>query len=322
MHGTLRLTLLAGVSALALAAAAQNVRAADLTPRMATKAPAAIVKESWTWWVEGGAFQTGGKAVNDFGDTIFGVFPGYNPDWGAEGAVGFDWSPQAYSPWHVSAQFRYGAARKSRSLDYVYTYTPGPSPVLVTSTGNEDLHESHWLVDFAVGREFGLGSSNAQWKIGVRVADLRAKVGIAETLTTATPAPSPFEFSYEQKSRFFGVGPRIGVEGETPLGGAWSLDWLGGVAVLFGERKFDTNNIETVGGSSISFAEDHSDHAAILNLDAQLGLSYWFNPNVKLTASYRFDGYFNAIRIYDTSGNLINVDRFYYGPMLRLTSKF
>jgi hypothetical protein len=43
---------------------------------------------------------------------------------------------------------------------------------------------------------------------------------------------------------------------------------------------------------------------------------------VKITASYRFDGYFNAIKEFDANGNLVDVNRFYQGPMLRLTSKF
>jgi len=41
-----------------------------------------------------------------------------------------------------------------------------------------------------------------------------------------------------------------------------------------------------------------------------------------MTASYRFDGYFNAIRTVNASGNLADVNRYYQGPMLRLTSKF
>jgi hypothetical protein len=56
--------------------------------------------------------------------------------------------------------------------------------------------------------------------------------------------------------------------------------------------------------------------------NAEAGLSYWLNPNLKITASYRFDGYFNAIKTFDANGNLVDVNRFYQGPMLRLTSKF
>lgn len=60
----LRLTLLAGVSVVALAAGAPNVSAADMAAPMAKKAPpptpAAVVKERWSWWLEGGAINPAG----------------------------------------------------------------------------------------------------------------------------------------------------------------------------------------------------------------------------------------------------------------------
>jgi len=54
--------------------------------------------------------------------------------------------------------------------------------------------------------------------------------------STATPRRPHDVFNAQTKSTFLGVGPRLGVVGETPLGGGWSFDWLAGVAVLFGER--------------------------------------------------------------------------------------
>lgn len=65
-----------------------------------------------------------------------------------------------------------------------------------------------------------------------------------------------------------------------------------------------------------------SDTAAVFNVDAQAGLSYWFSPSTKISASYRFDGYFHALRATGPTSQVVNVDRFYNGPMLRLTSKF
>ena len=50
-----------------------------------------------------------------------------------------------------------------------------------------------------------------------------------------------------------------------------------------------------------------------------LGLAFALNPNAILMVSYRFDGHWNALRIYDSNGNVTNLDRFYHGPMLRLT---
>src|SRR5260370_42622312 len=94
----LRLALLAGVSVVGLAAASTNAGAADMAAPMAKKAPppAAVVKDRWSWWIEGGAFGSGGGDVNFAGPV------GLKPNWGAEGAIGFDWQAAAFAPWHFS----------------------------------------------------------------------------------------------------------------------------------------------------------------------------------------------------------------------------
>jgi hypothetical protein len=51
----------------------------------------------------------------------------------------------------------------------------------------------------------------------------------------------------------------------------------------------------------------------------QAGLSYWFSPTMKISASYRFDGYFRALKTFGSAGNITTVDRFYNGPVLGLT---
>jgi hypothetical protein len=341
-HGSrLRLVLLAGASALALVAAAENVAAADHSVRMPKKAPPAVVNDTFTWWVEGGGFGTGGSAIQT---GVPGV-GGFRPNWGWEGAFGFDWKAQAFAPWHVSAQFRYGkATKKSKpfSVATAGTVAGGTTTYFGTASGSQDLRDDHWLVDFAVGREFGLGTTKAQWKLGVRVADLRSKLNVNGSFVGSTCtaffgcSPAAGVGTGEQKSKFFGVGPRLGVEGETPLGGSWTFDWLAGAAVLFGKRSLDRTVSWSGGTISGSLNQSFSDRVAVFNADAQAGLSYWFNPNVKLTASYRFDGYFNALKTFGSTGNvlvtsgggavvtssIVNIDRFYHGPMLRLTATY
>src|SRR5690348_6428545 len=101
----LRTALLAGASVVALAAAAPSAGAADMNKPMPMKAPptpAQVVKDTWTWWIEGEAFRTDGGKVG---------FPTFKPNWGGEGAVGFDWN--ALPQMHVVGQFRYGAASRN-----------------------------------------------------------------------------------------------------------------------------------------------------------------------------------------------------------------
>jgi len=306
----------------ALAAAGPSAGAAALNKPTLTKAPpiAPIAKDTWTWWIEGGAFHSDGGN--------FSQFPAFKPDWGGEGAVGFDWQP--FAPMHVVGQFRYGQASKSGPTSS--TFISGPTTIF--NTGTQNLKEDHWLIDFGIGRDFGLGNTHAMWTLGVRVVDLRAKLNSNGTfLATSSGSPvSAGAFSSQEKSTFVGAGPRFGVQGDIPLGGQWSIDWLAGAAVLFGERSVQLTSTTTSATGTATLLAHASDSPAIFNVDAQAGLSYWFSPNLKFTVSYRFDEYFRALKnVTVASTNLgtggpvlvsSNIDPSFSGPMVRLTSKF
>jgi hypothetical protein len=106
------------------------------------------------------------------------------------------------------------------------------------------------------------------------------------------------------------------------------LDYGGGVDVLFGNRSFDSNSSMRLTITSrptsgtVTTATHSSSAGAVFNLDGQAGISYQFNPNFKMTASYRFDGYWNALRTVNTSGAIVNENVFYYGPTLRASVSF
>jgi hypothetical protein len=100
------------------------------------------------------------------------------------------------------------------------------------------------------------------------------------------------------------------------------------VAVLFGERhssQVSTTILHPGGVTVVSFPGQASeDTTAVFNVDGQAGLSYWLSPNLKITASYRVDAYFSALKTIKpgTSTFSTNADQIYNGPMLRLTSSF
>lgn len=238
----------------------------------------------------------------------------------------------SWGTWHLSGQFRYGSAQKTQAFHAgigggasTTLITPGGGTTLITTaSNNEKIRDDHWLVDFAVGRDFGLGNANAQWKLGLRVADLRSRLTASGPLSVSLGTVGTF--ATQQNATFVGAGPRLGVEGSTPLGGGWSIDWLGGVALLVGERH-SSQSSQTIlhpgGVTVVSFPGVASeDTTAVFNVDGQAGLSYWFSPNLKITASYRVDAYFNALKTIKpgTSTFTQNVDQIYNGPMLRLTS--
>jgi hypothetical protein len=324
----LRIALLAGASVLALVAAAPNAGAADMSAPMAKKAPppAAIVKERWSWWIEGGAVDPSGDSFN-FGPRLSSI----KPKWGWEGAAGFDWMP-GWGPWHVSGQFRYGSAQKTQGFNsfgagFEHIVLPVGTTFVGTITNNEKIRDEHWVVDFAIGRDFGLGNANAQWKLGLRVVDLRARLTAGGITNTTGASVRNITFNTQQNATFVGAGPRLGVEGSTPLAAGWSFDWLAGAAVLIGERHTSQTNLAafpaSLGGAVLLTGQATENTAAVFNVDAQAGLSYWLNPNLKITASYRVDAYFNALKTIKAgtaNNSFVDVDQIFNGPMLRLTS--
>jgi hypothetical protein len=359
VHKHTRAVLLASVSVVALATLSSEVYAQPAPgptvarrPQPVPPTPVAVARPAWVWWGEGGPFHTSG-GVN-FGST---AIPGLSSSTplkvknGTEYAVGFDYAPAVWSPYHFSGQFRYGAAKRNTGslsqsailANPVFITAAGTSArttAFLTGSGSSEIKEHHWLVDFAVGRDFGLGAGQAQVKLGVRVADLtsntRGNGTICGGTTTSFGPPcfggSPITgvFSFTSRSRFLGVGPRLGIDGSHPLFGAWTLDYLGGVAVLFGDRKLDaSSNMSlvlnpTTGPAflNVSSAIHSSDNAAVLNLDGQAGISYWINQYFKLSASYRADWYQHALRTVNASGAIINESRLYHGPMFRATVLF
>src|SRR5581483_10207736 len=343
-----RFALFAGVSVAALAVASPDAMAADLPAKAPAYAPP-VAQNSWTWWVEGGAFSTSDPAAGPFPLSLSPPV-GIQPNIGGEGAIGFDSLLAAWPGYHISGQFRYGYAQRSGKTFPANIAVPSPPGVVFTTrttsvfakgAGSADIKEHHWLVDIMIGRDFHLGSGDAQVKAGIRVADIYAKItGNGSVSGGDAPggggSPITGVFTFASRSKFLGVGPRFAVDGEIPLGGKapqrtlWSIDYGAGVAVLIGSRSLDSSstlNLVLNPGAGPAFATvstalSSSSTGVVPNVDGQLGVSYHFNSNSKITVSYRFDGYFGALRTLNSSGAIINEDVFYYGPMMRATFSF
>jgi hypothetical protein len=335
-----RALLFAGVSVIALAVATPEVGASDLPPPppIVTKAKAQVCKPITTMFIEGAAFRSAGDKLFlpgssfitgffDFGEG-FESFPGVSglgskPRWGWEAAGGIDYQ-FACSPWHVSVDFRYGQAKsKTKNASLYLSY-----PFYDYASGQLKHKEQHWAADFMVGRDVGLGSGKSQLKVGVRVADLRAK-------TTANGSISYYyNYAYgyvtaagslRQTSKFLGVGPRIALEGSIPFvqQGPLAIDYSVGAAALWGERKLSLNAAATTfccGSFAASFSSNKD--GVIPNVDASLALAYSMTPNSKISVGYRFDGYWDVLRTFNKNGSIVNADRFFHGPFVRVTGTF
>lgn len=340
--------LLASASILAVMLATGEAGASDLPT---TKGPA-IFKEpppadQWTVSIMGGYSLAPGSDPAIGPIPFGGLAPG--PGW-ITGAL-IDYAPASLTPYHFSADFRYGQNSRggtafSRGPFGINLVQPTPTaftgPAVVNATGASSLLEDHWLADFAVGRDFALGSGHVQAKVGVRVAEITSTLtgngSLAGCFATAviTPAcatPVTGKLAFQSRSRFLGVGPRVGVDGSQPIAGQWTFDYMGGAAVLFGRRSLSASELLSGINATTFFGTKHpeknisaslyaADNAAVFNLDAQAGISYWINPNFKITGAYLFDGYFNALKVLDANGNIVNQNRFYNGPILSATMHF
>ncbi|WP_315831181.1 Lpg1974 family pore-forming outer membrane protein [Bradyrhizobium prioriisuperbiae] len=276
------------------------------------------------------------------------------PKVGWEAAAGFDYRFAA-SPWHVSGQFRYGEGKAS---GFASSANPGIDPALLAGTAFSSLSgsqsiaatnkETHWLADIAVGRDVvGAGASAMQVKFGLRLAEFVSETSTTNKISNAGTFAKPVDifgngsllisqFSTSQtdangqRSSFFGAGPRVGIEGSVPFAGNWAFDYLGDAAVLFGNQKLVSTSSTTTANDplilfgGVNFLDRSTDQrfATVFNADVQAGVSYWMMPNLKLSASYRLDAYFNVLNQTFSTDTKQTLDRYIHGPRLGLSATF
>ncbi len=281
------------------------------------------------------------------------------PKVGWEAAAGFDYR-FAGSPWHVSGEFRYGQARGSGADASAGSVAPEimalfPLPLAGAAIGGSQTiaashREDRWQADIALGYDALGGPSHAmQIKGGLRIAELVGRTTLIDRGRAYMRFPAPVDIglgipiqsidtstasTLNQRSSFFGAGPRVGVEGFVPLGGGWAFDYLGDAAILFGSQKLTSTSTVTTtispaflailagGGTNTATTVRDQRFAAVFNTDLQLGVSYWINPNVRISASYRLDAYFNAFSATFDPNIKDTISRYIHGPRLRVTAQF
>lgn len=263
-----RIALCSSVSLVAVIAVSAPALSADL-PQKAPLYKAKPVPEYGvlTMWMEGGGFWNGGSSIGLFAPVPFsGLFaatglnatPRQQP--GAEGAFGADYK-LANSPWHVSFDARYGGSTSSTQA-FTSGFLPGAA---VTSSALEAAasRQSHLVADLMLGYDIG-STGSTQLQFGVRFADLEATLNSSSSancvgtgtgvgsgtgsnsICTGTGTGSGTAtlgtvgmaaLSANERSQFIGAGPRAAIVGSVPVAQGWGIDYMGGVAALFGDRK-------------------------------------------------------------------------------------
>ena len=310
--------LLASTSLIALSIASSEGRTQSAQSTQPPPPAAGAPQGQWSTWSEAGL--TGHPATDPaIGLPPFGPYANLGPGVGWTAATGFDYRP-ALSPYLFSGQFRYNPN---------YGASAPPSSPAATYTGVASLNrEALWLIDVAVG----LGLGNTQVKLGSRIVQLASPANASAAAIIFEPNPVPADISFQSRSQFFGAGPQLSIDGSAPLGNSWAFDYFGGFALLLGNRSLNATQVlsstnVTLLPSSVNTLTSSST-VGVPNLEVQAGISYWFSPNFKLTVSYRFDGYWNALTVIESNGqlqpnaHLAQQSQYYYGPVLRGTIAF
>lgn len=348
LEPSIRGLLLTSASAVALSVSAAARAAPYASPNL-------------TIWGEGSSSWTGGGDFNvPTIPSLTAPYTPFLPGAALEGAVGFDyhWESQ---PWHFIFDMRYGktptkssnsssstsSTQTSRSTAVTYPtgsivhtiITDKKTTTKKSHDANSGEEENHFVADFMIGRDLGVGTSSPQLQLGIRIADLYASADAQQTnttnvttqttkttyyssavisgpTTTSASSSTSSSTSAAWSSRFFGVGPRLAYVGSTPIRGHWSFDYSGGVALLFGNRTFNVL-------MSNGYSRHERTTTLVFNMDGWLALTYSLSRQYKISGGLRGDYYNAALTTYDiNTGGLQNIDRIYWGPFVRLTRSF
>jgi hypothetical protein len=253
---------------------------------------------------------------------------------GLEGKIVFQ--PEN-SDWVLSAALRYGRSQANR---HQHQQGPSATPTFHGSPVHKyaapfadtraSFDESHAVLDFAAGKDVGLGifghESRSTINVGVRFAQFSTKSDV-----TATGRPSvqvlPANYGHvvtfynytmwaHAERSFRGIGPSLSWNASaTVLGnkdqGELTFDWGVTGALLFGRQKAKTNHTTQAyhmpftpypiyAGYYYTRIYEHLHHdtrsrkVTVPNLGGFAGLSVKY-PNVKFSLGYRADFFFGAV---------------------------
>jgi outer membrane protein OmpA-like peptidoglycan-associated protein len=223
----------------------------------------------------------------------------------------------------------------------------------------------YYVADFEAGYNWTMGKSNIRLFGGVRYANFNqkatSKLSISGDVVITTTSGDSQVFSAtgtasaksKRKTKYWGIGPRLGVNGIFALGNS-GFHMFGGVsgAALIGKytdkRTFnlsaagtlDTNGPDDTGGidsggvsTKIKVTDKKKKSKVLPMVDGEIGLGYSFNAGggtaVALQAGYRGEAVFGAgseAAVYALGGNLGKTsdksDHIIHGPFVRLVATF
>jgi iron complex outermembrane receptor protein len=287
---------------------------------------------------QGDPFSPGFLAANPNSVVLHPVSPiqAQNPpplEFGEGGKISFQ--PES-SNWVFSVSARIGRSSNFKHVDHQTNRTHVTPPYNITTIenfANTQVHrrESHAILDFAVGKDVGLGlfgrDSSSILNLGVRFAqfaaketfDVRARPDLHFKYLSALPGvPIPLFHTYHATGNasrsFHGVGPSLSWNGSAPLignsqNGEIKFDWGANAGVLFGRQKARAQHQESAHYQNLKYLFHHTYHTVYVHPPASRTAARSVTvPNVggfagisiqraaaKISFGYRADFFFGAI---------------------------
>jgi hypothetical protein len=259
----------------------------------------------FTLQVSGGPDWYGGQGTEWFnsgsGDRV-----GPRQGWDFAGKATFQ---PTGSDWIISAGVQYGRANSSSAnIAGFYETEFGTG----TYTDHASHKENHFIADFEVGQDVGLGMFNGGSSVisgGLRYAHFDAKTSLS---FSSSSKYNTFKGSADISRTFSGGGPVVSWDASTPIfhSSPFSLDWGADFAYLFGTQKVTF----TEGG----YEQSRHQGASIPSLGGYLAVSYHFcGCDDKVSLGYMAQSYFGVLD--GGSENREQVDRSFSGPYLSVS---
>jgi hypothetical protein len=300
-------------------------------------------------------------------------------DWGDARSLKVTWRPNG-SPWMVSGAVRYGRTNGGRhdirgeiettekicavpSTHYFYYLLCNPASPYYTqfygihhpttlewSDGNARDREEHQIIDFAVGRDVGVGAlAHSTLSAGLRRASFESTTTLHAKAIVNWNLPEGWIFlggSYVEGSadlrterEFEGFGPMLSWDAAASVLGSdetghLNVDWSVGVGTLFGKQDTRIAGSERMvphagslkypplpGGTPVVTPHDaaRKQNVTVPVVDLALGLSYEAG-RIKLGTGYRWERYFNVLDAGFAEEK--DFDRTLDGPYLKVSLGF
>jgi len=318
MRSNLRSLLLCGVAATAIAAAAPEAAQAQ----MYSSGPGFYVSAEGRYLMnEGGKVPNYAYAYNFSNGGYEESKTNAENGWGGKVMLGYRFG----NNWDVGVGISGGWLKGKDSANGVEQGG--------VSGFNEKLKVEldYQTVDFEAGYNFAMGPGTTLRLFGgLRFANFNQKA-TGEGASTNTLAYD-YTFDAKRKTKYWGIGPRIGANGQVGLGGGFHM--FGGVsgALLFGKfndkHNFETNNLAGTFPRFYSY-NDKKKSKMVPNVAGEIGLGYQFGAGtgstVSIQAGYGGEAFFGAgskgyVQAYIKDSD--STDYVMHGPFVRLTATF